>query len=221
MLKKLEQLRSLGKCISLTLLSMSVLYFFTRIGNYMELKDTKHVANQSYGLGDAKLQLKFENMELLHVVTIVHSITCIIISGVIYHMLKNHSYIDRRQFFLILGMTTSVTILYFFSILYVVYMSTFARSDDYDVLTILESMLDVIGSLSNDTLSFLFALMMNFFLLLGIFLLNICSLYMAEVAKSIEQRRTGGRNQNELELNSFSISKQSAFKDKIEARMPD
>ena len=79
----------------------------------------------------------------------------------------------------------------------------------------LESILDVIASLSNNTFSFMFALMMNFFLLFGIFCLNVCSLYLADVATSIEQRRTGGRDQNELELNSFNISRE------IKAKMPD
>ena len=162
------------------------------------------------------MQLKFENISLLHIVTIAHSLTCIVIAGVVAKMMQSQSYIDRRQFYMVLGMTSVVTVLYFFSIVYVVYQGTLGHSDDYEVIIILESMLDVIGSLSDNTLSFLFALLMNFLMLLGIFCLNICSLYLAEIAKAIEQRRTGGRNKNELELNSFSVRK-----DKIEAKMPD
>jgi hypothetical protein len=126
-------------------------------------------------------------MELLHIVTIVHSLTCIIITSIITAMLRASAYIDRRQFYLILAMTSSITVLYFFSIVYVVYQSTLGSSTEHDdIITLLERVLDVISSLSNDTFSFLFALWMNFVLLFGVICLNVCSLYLAEVAKSIE-----------------------------------
>jgi hypothetical protein len=49
--------------------------------------------------------------------------------------------------------------------------------------------------------------MINFVMLAGIYCLNLCSMYLIELAKTIEQRRTGGRNKREVELNSFSISR--------------
>ena len=83
-------------------------------------------------------------------------------------------------------MTSIVTFAYFFSLIYVVYKTTIYQSNNYAVLLILENLIDVIASLSNNTFSFLFALMMNFFLLFGIFCLNICSIYLADLARSIE-----------------------------------
>ncbi len=41
---------------------------------------------------------------------------------------------------------------------------------------------------------------MNFALLYGIFVINMCSVYLVEIAKKLEQRRTGGRDKNEVEL---------------------
>lgn len=195
----------MGRCISLSLLVLSVVYFGTRVANYFELKDARTAAMQSFNVSEQKLQLKFENIAMLHIVTIVHSITCIIISGVVAKTMRSQSYIDRRQYFLVLGMTASVSVIYFFALIYVGYKGTLGHTDDYEVLIILESVLDVIGSLSNDTVSFLFALLMNFLILVGLFSLNLCSAYLVEIAKAIEQRRTGGRNKNELELNSFSV----------------
>jgi uncharacterized membrane protein SpoIIM required for sporulation len=68
----------------------------------------------------------------------------------------------------------------------------------------LEGVLDILSTISNNTFSFVFAVIMNFLLILGLFAINLCSIYLADLAKSLEQKRTGGRMQNELELNSFS-----------------
>jgi ABC-type transport system involved in cytochrome bd biosynthesis fused ATPase/permease subunit len=68
---------------------------------------------------------------------------------------------------------------------------------------VLETVLTLIGTVATNPFSFIFALMMNFILIFGIFCLNWCSLYLADLTKAVEQKRTGGRNQNELELNSF------------------
>ncbi len=65
----------------------------------------------------------------------------------------------------------------------------------------------MIASLSNNTFAFVFAIMINFVMLGAIYSLNLCSMYLIELAKEIEQRRTGGRNKREVELNSFSVSK--------------
>ena len=64
----------------------------------------------------------------------------------------------------------------------------------------LEGVLDLLATISQNPFSFFFTVVMNFILLYGIFCLNMCSLYLVEIAKSLEQRRTGGRNTNEVEL---------------------
>lgn len=95
--------------------------------------------------------------------------------------------IDRRQYYMMFAMICMVTGLYFFAIVYVVYKSTISKSDDENgIITLLESILDVIASLSNNVFSFVFALLMNFFLLMGLYGLNLISFYLAELAKSIE-----------------------------------
>jgi len=136
---------------------------------------------------------KYENIELLHYFTIAHSFTCVVISTFVYMMLKKNSFIDRRQYYFVLGMTSIVTLLYFFAILYIVYRSTYVTSTTYNAILVFESVLDIIGSVSSNPLSFLFALMMNFVLLFGIFCLNLCSIYLADLARALEQKRTGGR----------------------------
>ena len=67
-------------------------------------------------------------------------------------------------------------------------------------MAFLEGMLDLLGMISRNPFSFFFAVVMNFFLLYGVFCLNMCSLYLVEIAKALEQRRTGGRDTNEVEL---------------------
>lgn len=84
-----------------------------------------------------------------------------------------------------------------------------ANNANYSILLVLENLLDIIGSISTNPFSFLFALMMNFILIFGIFGLNFCSIFLVDIAKALEQKRTGGRRQNELELNSFVMTKKA------------
>lgn len=137
---------------------------------------------------------KYQNIEVLHYFTIIHSITCVIIATLVFMMLKKNMIIDRRQYYFILGITSFVTVLYFFAILYIVYRSTYLTSTTYNSIVVFESILELIGSVSSNPLAFLFALMMNFVLLFGIFLLNLCSIYLADLARALEQKRTGGRH---------------------------
>ena len=130
---------------------------------------------------------KYENMELLHIFTIAHSVTCVIISFLIFCTVKKSLAIDRRQYFFTMGITLLVTFVYFVSLTYIVYRSTSQNfGGSYNALMVLETLLDIIGSISTDPFSFLFALMMNFILLFGIFVLNLCSVILADLAKSIE-----------------------------------
>ncbi len=69
-----------------------------------------------------------------------------------------------------------------------------------------DKFIDLVASLSNNTFSFVLAIMINFVMLGGLYCLNLCSMYLIELATIIEQRRTGGRGKREVELNSFSIS---------------
>lgn len=148
---------------------------------------------------------KYESIELLHIVTIVHSISCFILSGFVYLILQGRTYIiDRRLYISILLLGAAITIAYFASLVYVVLKTQYASvSQNYAFITLIENILDLISSLSNNILAFIFAIIMNFLIFFSIYGLNWCSLYMSEVAKQIEWNRTGGRGLREVELNRF------------------
>jgi hypothetical protein len=109
-----------------------------------------------------------------------------------------------------IGLTAVLTTVYFVSLSYVVYKTTSTTAptnSEGAFVNAFEAIIDLIASLSNSTFAFIFAIMINFVMLAGIYALNLCSMYLIELAKTIEQRRTGGRNKREVELNSFSISR--------------
>ena len=94
------------------------------------------------------------------------------------------------------GIFTSV---YFLAFLYIVMKTT----DSYNPLNLIESVLNLLGALSDTPLAFIFALLMNFVIILAIYAINWCSLCMAELSKMVEWRRTGGRGKREIEMNNF------------------
>jgi hypothetical protein len=67
-------------------------------------------------------------------------------------------------------------------------------------IAFLESLLDLLVTISDNKFSFFFAVVMNFVLLYGLIMINMCSSYLVELSKALEQRRTGGRDANEVEL---------------------
>jgi hypothetical protein len=103
-----------------------------------------------------------------------------------------------------LGISSAATVLYFIAFAYIVASGTssFTRSaiSSTPLFAFLENLLDLLSSISRNPFQFFFAVVMNFILLYGVFLLNVCSLYLVDIAKALEQRRTGGRDTNEVEL---------------------
>ena len=92
---------------------------------------------------------------------------------------------------------------YLIAVIYVVSKSPryfMNKESSYPLVDFLESLLDLLDAISRNRTSFFFTVVMNFVLLYGIFCINICSVYLAELAKSLEQKRTGGRDTNEVEL---------------------
>jgi hypothetical protein len=88
-------LKGVARCISITLIILSVVYFVTRIVSYKELIDYKERARKAYHA--EFLQTKYENFELLHILTIAHAVSCFVITGFIYLILRGNTYtIDRR-----------------------------------------------------------------------------------------------------------------------------
>jgi uncharacterized protein involved in cysteine biosynthesis len=140
---------------------------------------------------------------MIHSLTIVHSFTCVTMSAFIYFLLKKKLLIDRRQYYMMMGLTTVVSVVYFSSFMYVVYYAVIQSPGEHSIYIVMNGMVDMITSISNNMITFFLTLTMNFILIFGIFAVNLCSLYLADLSTSLEQRRTGGRGQNELELNDF------------------
>ena len=85
----------MARCISITLILLSLVYFVTRLVSYKELLDYKERARKAYHA--ESLQAKYENFELLHILTIAHAVSCFVITGFIYLILRGNTYtIDRR-----------------------------------------------------------------------------------------------------------------------------
>lgn len=101
-------------------------------------------------------------------------------------MVKKSLYIDRRQYYFILGITTFVTVLYFFALLYIVYRTTYLTSTAFNSFLVFESVFSLLSSVSSNPVAFVFALLMNFVLLFGIFMLNLCGIYLADLARALE-----------------------------------
>jgi len=91
-----------------------------------------------------------------------------------------------------MGISFTLTVLYFFAIAYVVYKSTFNQKND-SIVKFIQNTADIIGSISSNNVAFIFAIMMNFVLLFGFHCINMGSVLLADMARVIEQRRTGGR----------------------------
>ncbi len=102
-----------------------------------------------------------------------------------------------------LSLSITGSVAYLIALVYVVCNSPryfMSQDSSYPLMDFLESLLDLLDAISRNRTSFFFTVLINFVLLYGIFCVNICSVYLAELAKSLEQKRTGGRDTNEVEL---------------------
>lgn len=104
--------------------------------------------------------------------------------------------VDRRMYLGMIIMAWVVTLAYFLGFVYVVLTST----QSYNFIALVDAVLDLLGSVSNTPLAFVFALVFNFVIMLGIHGLNMLSFNMAELSKQVEWRRTGGRGLREVEM---------------------
>ncbi len=180
-MKQIEQMKGVTRCLSLTLVFLSIIYLITRVLSLIEMQNSK---GKSAMMGRNRVTMS--NIELVHYFTIFHAATCVGISALVGLTLKKSLHIDRRQFYLLMGITGAVTIIYFFALMFVVWKATQATTSQTSAFIILESVLLLIGTIATDPLSFIFALMMNFVLLFGIFLLNWSSMTLADLARALE-----------------------------------
>ena len=128
----------------------------------------------------------------------MHAGSCVVLSGVSWFVMRGTvmGAVDRRMYLGMIIMAWFVTTAYFLGFVYVVLTS----SQSYNLIAILDAVLELLGSVSNTPLAFIFALIFNFVIMLGIHGLNILAFNMAELAKQVEWRRTGGRGQREVEM---------------------
>ena len=130
--------------------------------------------------------------------TIVHAGSCVVLLGVSWFVMRGTvmGAVDRRMYLGMIIMAWVVTTAYFLGFVYVVVTS----SQSYNLIAILDAVLELLGSVSNTPLAFIFALIFNFVIMLGIHGLNILAFNMAELSKQVEWRRTGGRGLREVEM---------------------
>ena len=104
---------------------------------------------------------------------------------------------------MLLSLSVVGAVAFLVALVYVVYNSPryfIQEESSLPLFEFLDAILDLMDAISRNRSSFFFTVVINFILLYGIFSINICSTYLAELAKSLEQRRTGGRETNEVEL---------------------
>jgi hypothetical protein len=88
-----------------------------------------------------------------------------------------------------LSLSTTGAIAYLIALIYVVSKSPryfMDKESQNPLLDFLESLLDLLDAISRNRTSFFFTVVINFVLLYGIFCINICSVYLADLAKSLE-----------------------------------
>lgn len=212
-MRQMSQMSRLVKIISLLLLTMSLIYLYTRVGAYKDMRRAQALSALNYVYKNS-----FDHIVELHYFLIGHAVTCVVISIWSYLTVNRNYVIDRRQYFILLGVSSVATFSYFLAIGYVVVnaSSYFSGENAKDSLfNFLEGVLELIKSISRDQFAFFFAVIMNFALLYGIFALNMCSMYLVEIARALEQKRTGGRNANEVELGGYT-GKKPARRDAME-----
>lgn len=128
----------------------------------------------------------------------MHAGSCVMLSGVSWFVMRGTvlGAVDRRMYLGMIIMAWVVTLAYFLGFVYVVLTST----QSYNFIALVDAVLDLLGSVSNTPLAFVFALVFNFVIMLGIHGLNMLSFNMAELSKQVEWRRTGGRGLREVEM---------------------
>lgn len=182
------------------MLLCSVVYLWTRLESYASMK------RASAGLQDS-----VEYLEALQIFLIGHSIVCMLISFLAYSTVRKHTMIDRRQYYVLLGVSTFAILAYIIALTYAVGhgTSSMTRSaySDYAILNFLENLIDLLESISRNAFSFFFAVIMNFVLVFALIGINLFSMHLGEIAKALEQRRTGGRDTNEVELGGMLTTK--------------
>ena len=119
LMKQVTQMKGVTRWICIGMTVLSVIYFVDRLRIYyllIEYGQANQVLNQT--------TFKFENMQLLHLITIAHSLTCVVISLLIFCSVRTHAVIDRRQYYFSILIGGFLNILFWASLGFVIYRST-------------------------------------------------------------------------------------------------
>ena len=111
----MTQMSRLVKIISLLLLAMSLIYLYTRLGAYKDMRRAQAISALNYVYKN-----RFDHIVELHYFLIGHAVICVVISIWSYLTVNRNYVIDRRQYFILLGVSTVATFSYFLAIGYVV-----------------------------------------------------------------------------------------------------
>ncbi len=149
----------------------------TRLRSYYELINYKETIMDRFS---GSLAIRYANVELVHLFTIAHSFTCLTISIFVFMMLRKNHVFEKKQYFLVMGTSLFVTILYFVSLIGIVIKGT-TNTQGQDALIIIETIIDFLTQISSGAFSFVFALLMNFVLIFFIFCLNLASAVISEL----------------------------------------
>ena len=167
------------------MLLCSFVYLLTRIQSYYDLLAYRETVMDRF---TGNLAIRYHNVELVHLFTIAHSVTCLSISVFAFMLLRKNHMFEKKQYYIIMSISLFVSTVYFAAIIGVVVKST-TNVHGQDAIIIVETIIDFLAQISNGTFSFIFALLMNFVLLFFIFCLNLSSAVMSELILAIEKKR--------------------------------
>ena len=125
----MQQMSRLVKVISLVLLCMSLVYLYTRIGAYKDMRRALSLSELNYVYKN-----RFSHIVELHYFLMGHASTCVFIAIWSFLTVDKNYVIDRRQYFVLLGVSTVATFAYFIALGYVVMsgQSYFTGADTMD-----------------------------------------------------------------------------------------
>lgn len=154
------------------LLALSLIYFGSRVVNFIELLESKSKYDN-----DA---IDYNNLKFTHLYTIVHSGTCVTIATFVTLILNRNTMFQKKQYYLVLGLTLFVSLLYFIGLFAIVVSNTKSVLWNNPLLLI-KSLFELLQSISDSTFSLVFLIATNFALISLIFCINMASIAVAEL----------------------------------------
>lgn len=115
----MQQMSKVTRVLSLLLLALSLIYLYTRVDSFRDMQLAQSLAHAG-GYEDSLQVNRYDHIIGLQYFLIGHSLTCVFISCFAFFTVRKHFLIDRRQYFVMLGVSSAATILYFLALAYIV-----------------------------------------------------------------------------------------------------